>query len=81
MPQPSKERKIITDKLVLPQTGQSIESWFECLDHLGAREKTHSEIFELISRIEKLKVLGQWNHNLLATSYECAPQWAGFVLG
>lgn len=67
---PPKERNIITDKVVLPQTGQSIESWFEYLDHLGAKDKTHLEIFNLISETQGLQALGQWNHNLLATSYE-----------
>ncbi|MEP7146062.1 MAG: hypothetical protein ABI792_03530 [bacterium] len=65
-----KQRKIISDKLVSELTGKTIEYWFKVLDKKGAKKKAHFEIFNLISNAEGLKSLGQWNHNLLATSYE-----------
>jgi hypothetical protein len=34
----SKERKIITDKVVVEKTGKTIEEWFEVLDKKGAKK-------------------------------------------
>ncbi|MFN2502355.1 MAG: hypothetical protein ABR530_10130 [Pyrinomonadaceae bacterium] len=64
------QRSVITDKLVLAKTGNSMEEWFRHLDELGARSMKHNEIFDLISGIEGLSPLGQWNQNLLTTTYE-----------
>lgn len=66
----SKERSIITDKLVIAKSGKAIEDWFKILDKAGGKKLSHPEIFEIISGIEELKPLGQWNHNLLRTAYE-----------
>jgi hypothetical protein len=64
------ERSIITDKLVLEKTNKTIEEWFVYLDRHGAKKMTHLEIFKLIGAIPGLEPLGQWNHNLLTTTYE-----------
>jgi hypothetical protein len=64
------KRKIITDKLVFEKTGRMIEYWFKILDKRGAKKMKHSEIFNLVSITEGLKPLGQWNQNLLTTTYE-----------
>lgn len=64
------ERNIITDTLVAAKTNKTIGEWFTLLDKKGARQMGHIEIFKLISSTEGLKPLGEWNHNLLATSYE-----------
>src|ERR1043166_1708553 len=66
----SLQRSIITDKLVVGKTGVAMEEWFRHLDDLGARAMKHSEIFDLVTSIEGLVPLGQWNQNLLTTSYE-----------
>lgn len=66
----AKERSIITDKLVIEKTGKTMEAWFSVLDKKGAKKLTHIEIFELVSNTEGLKPLGQWNQNLLTTTYE-----------
>ena len=63
-------RSIITDKLVLAKTGETMTYWFSRLDSLGAPKMEHSEIFGLVSGIPELEPLGQWNQNLLTTSYE-----------
>ena len=65
-----KQRSIITDKLVIAQTGAAMEEWFRHLDSLGAQKMAHADIFNLIASIDGLKPLGQWNQNLLTTSYE-----------
>ena len=65
-----KERNIISDKLVIAKTKKSMEDWFKILDKKGAKKNNHLQIFNLITSIEGLKSLGQWNHNLLATTYE-----------
>ena len=65
-----KERSIITDKVVLAKTNKTIVEWFTILDGLGAKQMEHLAIFNLISSIDGLSPLGEWNHNLLATSYE-----------
>jgi len=65
-----KERKIITDKLVRQLTHKSMEEWFVLLDEKGAREMKHAAIFKLVAATRGLEPLGQWNQNLLATTYE-----------
>lgn len=65
-----KDRSIITDKLVVEKTGKPMEAWFSILDKKGAKEMTHIDIFNLINKTAALKLLGEWNHNLLATTYE-----------
>jgi len=65
-----KERSIITDKLVRAQTGKTMEEWFLLLDQKGAKEMKHAAIFGLVGAIKGLEPLGQWNQNLLTTSYE-----------
>ena len=47
-----------------------MEEWFRHLDSLGAQKMAHADIFNLIASIDGLKPLGQWNQNLLTTSYE-----------
>ncbi len=66
----SKERKIISDKLVVEKTGLTLEECFLLLDQKGAAKMEHKEIFAAAERIAKLKPLGEWNLNLLTTSYE-----------
>lgn len=65
-----RERAIITDKLVVAQTGQTMDHWFSLLDEQGAKKMAHADIFDLVASIDGLKPLGQWNQNLLTTSYE-----------
>ncbi len=65
-----KERAIITTQLVKKLTGKPIEDWFALLDERGARTMKHDAIFALVSSIEGLKPLGEWNRNLLTTTYE-----------
>ena len=64
-----KERKIITDKFVIQKTGRTMTDWFDELDKKGAKGLDHAAIFDLVSNIDGLKPLGQWNQNLLTTSY------------
>jgi uncharacterized protein YndB with AHSA1/START domain len=64
------ERSIITDKLVVDKTKKPMEHWFKVLDRKGARDMKHAEIFDLVINIGDLVSLGQWNQNLLTTSYE-----------
>jgi len=66
----AKERKIITDKFVVEKTGKTTEEWFKVLDKKGAKKLRHSEIFDIVANTEGLKPLGQWNQNLLTTTYE-----------
>ena len=65
-----KEKAIITDKLVIEKTGRTIEEWFEMLDKKGATKMSQPEIFNIISKTEGLKALGEWNQNLLTTTYQ-----------
>ncbi|MES2679715.1 MAG: hypothetical protein V4635_07520 [Bacteroidota bacterium] len=70
---PSKEpvkRNIITDKLVVAKTKKTIEEWFMLLDKKGAKKMSHPQIFKLVNDIPGLASLGEWNQNLLTTSYE-----------
>ena len=64
------ERNIITDKVVVAKTGRTMAEWFAYLDDNGAKSLDHVAIFNLIAGTDGLKPLGEWNHNLLATSYE-----------
>ncbi len=64
------ERSIITDKLVIAKTGKTLEDWFVVLDKKGAAAMKHAGIFDLVSSIKGLAPLGQWNQNLLTTTYE-----------
>lgn len=64
------ERNIITDKLVVEKTGRTMEEWFSILDKKGAKKMQHKEIFALVESIDGLAPLGQWNQNLLTTTYE-----------
>jgi len=68
--QEGKARSIITDKLVVEKTGKTMEEWFKVLDKKGAKEMKHTEIFAMIRSIKTLEPLGEWNHNLLTTTYE-----------
>ena len=47
-----------------------MEEWFLLLDKRGAQKMTHPEIYALVSSIKGLESLGEWNRNLLTTSYE-----------
>jgi len=66
----NKQGNIITDKLVVLKTGKTLEDWFKYLDNKGAKKLNHPEIFNLVCSIGDLKPLGQWNQNLLSTTYE-----------
>ncbi len=66
----TKQRKIISDKLVTEKTGKTMEEWFKLLDKKGAKKMKHADIFDLVSRMEGLKPMGRWNQNLLTTTYE-----------
>lgn len=65
-----KQRLIITDKLVVAETGQPLENWFTALDKVGAKDLSHADIFEKTGQIPGLDKLNEWNRNLLTTSYE-----------
>lgn len=64
------ERKIITDKLVVDKTGKTMAEWFEVIDEKGGRDLDARGIYALVAGIEGLKPLGEWNQNLLSTSYQ-----------
>src|SRR4249919_1859095 len=63
------ERKIITDKVVLLQTGKTMMEWFAVLDKKGADKMLHTDIFMLTGKIKGLNKLNEWNRNLFTTSY------------
>jgi hypothetical protein len=65
-----KDRSIITDKLVVEKTGNTMETWFRLLDKFGAKKMDHTAIFNFVKKTDGLDKLGEWNQNLLATSYE-----------
>ena len=65
-----KERKIITDKVVVEKTGKTMEEWFAVLDKKGAKKLDSHDIYELIKSIVGLQPLGEWNQGLLSTSYQ-----------
>jgi hypothetical protein len=64
------ERQIITDKLVVERTGKPMEDWFLLLDKKGAQKQDPEGIYALITKIPGLKPLGEWNQNLLCTTYQ-----------
>jgi hypothetical protein len=66
----TKERRIITDKLVVEKTGKTIEEWFKVLDKKGAQKLDSHGIYALIQSIGGLKPLGEWNQGLLSTTYQ-----------
>jgi hypothetical protein len=65
-----KQRNVITDKVVVPKTGKTMADWFEVLDKKGAKKLDSHGIYDLVTSIERLKPLGQWNCGLLSTSYQ-----------
>jgi len=65
-----RERKIITDKVVVEKTGKTMEEWFGVLDKKGAKKLDSHGIYDLIKGIDGLQVLGEWNQGLLSTSYQ-----------
>lgn len=67
---PKQERNIITDKLVVEKTGKTLEHWFLTFDKEGAKKLSHQDIYNLASEIKELKALGEWNRNLMVTTYE-----------
>jgi uncharacterized protein YndB with AHSA1/START domain len=69
MSEPTKNRSIITDKLVVPKTGKTMQEWFAIMDKKGAKKMTQTEICQLVNTMAGLEPLGEWNQNLLATSY------------
>ncbi len=66
----AKERSVITDKVVVPKTGKTIQEWFTVLDQNGGKELDAHGIYALIASIEGLKPLGEWNQGLLTTTYQ-----------
>jgi uncharacterized protein YndB with AHSA1/START domain len=65
-----KARAILTTQLVKKLSGKPMEDWFKVLDEQGAKDMKHAGIFALVSSIEGLKPLSEWNRNLLTTTYE-----------
>jgi hypothetical protein len=65
-----KERKIITDKLIVQKTGKTMEEWFKVLDKNGAKKLDSHGIYELVKSIDGLTLLGEWNQGLLSTFYQ-----------
>jgi len=63
-------RAIITDKLVSELSGKTLEEWFVWLDRQGAAEMDYASIYALAGSATGLQPLGEWNLNLLTTSYE-----------
>jgi len=66
----AKERKIITDKLVVEKTGKTLEEWFLALDKKGGAKMNAKEIYSLVEKTKGLEPLGEWNRGLLSTSYQ-----------
>lgn len=66
----AKQRNVITDKVVVAKTGKTMAEWFDVLDKKGAQRLDSHAIYELITSIEGLKPLGEWNCGLLSTSYQ-----------
>lgn len=66
----AKERKVITDKAVLPKTGKTIQEWFAIFDGKGAKEMDVDGIYQLIGSIENLNALSLWNQALLTNTYQ-----------
>jgi len=70
MKEKTKERNIISDKMLLGKTGKPIEHWFKIFDKKGAMKLSHPEIYALAAGTKGLESLGEWNQNLLTTTYE-----------
>ena len=66
----AKERKIITDKLVVEKTGKTLQDWFVLLDNQGGTKMDSKEILTLVAKTQGLEPLGEWNRGLLSTSYQ-----------
>jgi hypothetical protein len=66
----AKQRNVITDKVVVPKTGKTMAEWFEILDQRGAEKLDSHGIYDLITSIDGLKSLGEWNCGLLSTTYQ-----------
>lgn len=66
----AKQRNVITDKVVVPKTGKTMAEWFDVLDKKGAKKLDSHGIYELVTSIDGLKPLGEWNCGLLSTSYQ-----------
>ncbi len=66
----TKQRSVITDKVVVPKTGKTIQEWFAILDQNGGKDMDAHGIYALIASIDGLKPLGKWNCGLLATTYQ-----------
>lgn len=64
------QRSVITDKVVVPKTGKTMQEWFTILDQKGGKELDAHGIYALIASIDGLKSLGEWNCGLLTTSYQ-----------
>jgi hypothetical protein len=63
------KRNIITDKLVIEKTGHPMEHWFLEIDKTRGKKTEPTEIYKLVASIKGLEPLGEWNTNLLATTY------------
>lgn len=66
----AKQRNVITDNAVVPQTGKTIQEWFTILDQKGAKEMDVNGIYTLIGSIDRLNALSEWNRALLTTTYQ-----------
>lgn len=62
-------RQIVTDKLIIEKTGKPLEHWFGIVDRKGGRAQSPQELYRTVSSIPALEPLGEWNRNLLATTY------------
>lgn len=65
----AQKRNIITDKLVVEKTGKAMEEWFLLIDKKGGAQLTYKDVYPIVSSIKGLEPLGEWNQNLLATTY------------
>ena len=66
----SKGRSVITDKVVVAKTGKTMAEWFVILDEQGGKQLDAHGIYALVTTIDGLKPLGEWNCGLLSTSYQ-----------
>jgi uncharacterized protein YndB with AHSA1/START domain len=66
----SEERNIISNKLLVENTGETLEFWFQELDKKGGQKLSRGAIFEIVTSIPGLEKLSEWNQHLLTTSYE-----------
>jgi hypothetical protein len=69
MPLKTKQRDIITDKLVVEKTGKNLEDWYLLLDKKGAQKMNSAAIYTLVASLPGIEPLGEWNQGLLSTSY------------